>query len=79
MCPVIIELEVNPLAEQYLDTKDGSTTWSLEDAQVKVDLVTMQPDPIYNTITTSGLEIGLLTFNTTLNMVPGLSDKGGVI
>jgi len=61
MCPIIIELEINPLAEQYLDTKDGSTTWSLEDAQVKVDLVTMQPEiacPIYNTNTTSGLEIG---------------------
>ena len=34
MCPIIIELEITPLVEQYIDTRDvagisGSTTWSL--------------------------------------------------
>ena len=85
MCPNIIELEINPLVEQYLDTRQDGTNrksrdWSLEDAQIKVDLITVQPGiatPIYDTILSSGLTVDFLSFNTTLNMIPGVASVGG--
>ena len=36
--PLTIELEVNPLVNQFRDVMNGSVDWSLEDAQIKVDL-----------------------------------------
>ena len=41
MAPLTIELEINPLFRQYLNTADANASsrdWSLEDDQIKVDL-----------------------------------------
>jgi hypothetical protein len=87
MCPIVLELELSTLVEQYLDTRTAgsdqkSKECSLEDAQLKVDLCNVQPQiatPVYQLIMTSGLEIPFLSFNTTLNVVPGVSPTNGQI
>ena len=41
MAPLTVELEVNPLVDQYLDSWADATSsrlWSIEDAQIKCDV-----------------------------------------
>ena len=87
MCSITIELEINSNVEQYLDTRQvgnnaTSTNWTIQDAQIKVDLVNVLPDiakPIYDTILGAGLPIEFHSYNTTLNMVPGVAQVSGQI
>ena len=54
----------------------------LQDAQIKVDLVNVLPEiatPIYNTILGAGLPNKFHSYNTTLNMVPGVAAENGQI
>ena len=53
-CNLTVELEINSNVVQYLNTVTGNaTTWMLQDAQLKADLVTIIPNiaqPVYDLI-----------------------------
>jgi len=88
MAPLTIELEINPLVQQYLVTNvEGraatvSTDWSLEDAMIKVDLCEVDvflADKIYQSIRTGGLQFSFASVNTTMNVLPAVSAVNGQI
>ena len=85
MAPLTIELEINPLVGQYLDVADASPSsrlWSLEDAQIKVDLREVDAflaDRVYGMIRSSGLQFSFSSFNTTMNVLPAVSRVNGQI
>ena len=84
MCAITVELEINANVVQCLDTTDAhSTNWAIQDAQIKADLVTVLPSiatPIYDLINSGeGLTVAFHSYNTTLNMVPGVTPVNGQI
>jgi hypothetical protein len=89
MAPLTIELEINPLVRQYLrvpgaagDDAKFSQDWSLEDAQIKVDLCEVDAflaDRVYGMIRSSGLQFSFASFNTTMNVLPAVSATNGQI
>ena len=88
MAPLTIELEINPLYQQYLVTNvtgvaaTVSTDWSLEDAMIKTDLCEVDvflADKIYQSIRTGGLQFSFASVNTTMNVLPGVSAVNGQI
>ena len=45
VCSLTVELEINSNVAQNLDTREeNSTNWTIQDAQIKADLVTVLPD-----------------------------------
>jgi hypothetical protein len=83
MAPLTIELEINPLTQQYL-TKGAnfSENWSLEDAQIKVDLCEVDAflaDRVYGMIRSSGLQFSFASFKTTMNVLPAVAATNGQI
>ena len=74
MAPLTVELEINPLVEQYLDQRDANTSskvWSLEGAQIKVDLCEVDAflaDRVYQMIRSSGLQFSFASFSTTMKV-----------
>jgi hypothetical protein len=88
MAPITVELEINPLTQQYLSlataggAQGGSQDWSLEDAQIKVDLCEVDAflaDRVYQMIRSNGLQFSFASFNTTMNVLPGVSATNGQI
>jgi hypothetical protein len=84
MAPITIELEINPLLQQYIAMPAPPATpeWSLQDAQIKVDLCEVDAflaDRVYQMIRSSGLQFSFASFNTTLNILPGVSAANGQI
>ena len=77
MMPLTIELEINPLVAQYLESgNDRSTLWSIEDCQIKADLCYVDAilaNAVYGIIRTSKLVFSLNTFNTSMNVLPGVT------
>ena len=75
MAPLTIELEINPLVNQYPEVApaaSSSSLWSLEDAQIKVDLSELDAvlaDRVYGMIRSSGLQFSFSSFNTTINVL----------
>ena len=72
MAPLTVELEINPLVEQYLDSRGDNTSsklWSLGDAQIKVDLREVDAflaDRVYQMIRSSGLQLHQLDYEVQL-------------
>jgi hypothetical protein len=81
MCDLTVEFEINSNVAQYLSTVDGnSTSWRLEDAQLKCDLVNVASEiagPVYGIVNTKGLEFKFKSINNTLNTIPGVSPVNG--
>lgn len=83
LAPITVELEVNPLVNQYLSTAaNTSTNWSLEDAQIKVDLCDVDAflaDKVYGLIRSSGLQFSFASYNTIMNVLPAVSHTNGQV
>jgi hypothetical protein len=84
LAPITVELEINPLVNQYLDaaTANSSTSWSLEDAQIKVDLCDVDAflaDKVYGLIRSSGLQFSFASYNTIMNVLPAVSHQNGAV
>ena len=84
LAPITVELEINPLVNQYLDagTANSSTNWSIEDAQIKVDLCDVDAflaDKVYGLIRSSGLQFSFASYNTIMNVLPAVSHDNGQI
>ena len=78
-CPLQIQLEINPLLHQYLNT-GGSTSLAIEDCQIKTDLCYVDAilaNAVYGIIRTSKLSFNLSTFNTSMSVIPGVSAVNG--
>ena len=59
-----------------------SVLWSIEDAQIKVDLCEVDAflaGRVYGMIRSSGLQFSFSSYNTTMNVLPGVSQASGQI
>jgi len=85
MAPLTVELEINPLVQQYLDTTDAnvsSTTWSIKDAQIKEDLCDVDAflaDKVYGIVRSTVLQFSFASYNTIMNILPAVSHQKGMV